>query len=109
MWSLLCILHIFLHDIPLTISHSIYRIQEEREERHKYKGMVKSVMEEPDISKGTFSYYVLRFFNRLNIGSSFSVIAVSIDDGKLGSFDNGDPNTTNLYLGNLNPKVNAIF
>lgn len=26
-----------------------------------------------------------------------------------GSFDNGDPNTTNLYLGNLNPKVsNAI-
>lgn len=22
-----------------------------------------------------------------------------------GSFDNGDPNTTNLYLGNLNPKV----
>lgn len=22
-----------------------------------------------------------------------------------GSFDSGDPNTTNLYLGNLNPKV----
>ena len=22
-----------------------------------------------------------------------------------GSFDNGDPNTTNLYLGNLNPKI----
>lgn len=33
----------------------IYRIQEEREERHKYKGMVKSVMEEPDVSKGTLS------------------------------------------------------
>lgn len=28
-----------------------------------------------------------------------------MEDGKLGSFDNGDPNTTNLYLGNLNPKV----
>lgn len=26
-----------------------------------------------------------------------------------GSFDNGDPNTTNLYLGNLNPKVIRIF
>lgn len=25
--------------------------------------------------------------------------------GEIGSFDNGDPNTTNLYLGNLNPKV----
>lgn len=23
----------------------------------------------------------------------------------VGSFDNGDPTTTNLYLGNLNPKV----
>lgn len=26
-----------------------------------------------------------------------------------GSFDNGDPNTTNLYLGNLNPKVIFII
>lgn len=25
--------------------------------------------------------------------------------GDLGSFDNGDPNTTNIYLGNLHPKV----
>lgn len=25
--------------------------------------------------------------------------------GDIGSFDNGDPTTTNLYLGNLNPKV----
>jgi hypothetical protein len=25
----------------------------------------------------------------------------------VGSFDNGDPNTTNLYLGNLSPKVSA--
>ncbi|XP_065220157.1 U2 snRNP-associated SURP motif-containing protein isoform X2 [Planococcus citri] len=52
-------------------------IQEEREERHKYKGAMKSTFEEPELSK----------------------------DGKLGSFDNGDPNTTNLYLGNLNPKI----
>jgi len=26
-----------------------------------------------------------------------------------GSFDSGDPNTTNLYLGNLNPKVMCIY
>jgi len=26
-------------------------------------------------------------------------------DETKGSFDSGDPNTTNLYLGNLNPKV----
>lgn len=93
--------------ILLTISFWIYRIQEEREERHKYKGMVKSVMEEPDVSKGTFSWNILRSFNNV-YNESFSVEAVSIDDGKLGSFDNGDPNTTNLYLGNLNPKVNTI-
>ena len=23
----------------------------------------------------------------------------------IGSFDSGDPNTTNLYIGNINPKV----
>lgn len=57
-------------------------IQEEREERHKYKGVIKSALEEPDLSK-----------------------VIMLDDGKLGSFDNGDPNTTNLYLGNLNPKI----
>lgn len=27
------------------------------------------------------------------------------DDPKIGSFDPGDPTTTNLYLGNLSPKV----
>lgn len=27
------------------------------------------------------------------------------EDQLLGSFDCGDPNTTNIYLGNLNPKV----
>lgn len=28
---------------------------------------------------------------------------------EMGSFDNGDPNTTNLYLGNLCPKVNFLI
>ncbi|XP_044741339.1 U2 snRNP-associated SURP motif-containing protein isoform X2 [Chrysoperla carnea] len=55
------------------------QIQEEREERHKYKGLVKIPLE-PDI--------------------------VDLNQKQdMGSFDNGDPNTTNLYLGNLNPKI----
>lgn len=37
------------------------------------------------------------------------LIMVEPDEIK-GSFDSGDPNTTNLYLGNLNPKViNKLF
>lgn len=54
------------------------QIQEEREERHKYKTYVKTPIESE-----------LDMFMR----------------GDIGSFDNGDPNTTNLYLGNLNPKL----
>ena len=27
----------------------------------------------------------------------------------IGSFDNGDPNTTNLYIGNINPKVRRMI
>nr|XP_018913617.1 PREDICTED: U2 snRNP-associated SURP motif-containing protein [Bemisia tabaci] len=58
-------------------------IQEEREERHKYKGALKSTMEDP----------------------SKLLPAFLADDVKSGSFDPGDPTTTNLYLGNLNPKI----
>ncbi|CAK9832892.1 U2 snRNP-associated SURP motif-containing protein [Anthophora retusa] len=58
-------------------------IQEEREERHKYKGVVKNV---------------------ISAQSEDPMLAAlkCVEDG---SFDNGDPNTTNLYLGNLNPKI----
>ncbi|XP_012153854.1 U2 snRNP-associated SURP motif-containing protein isoform X1 [Megachile rotundata] len=58
-------------------------IQEEREERHKYKGVVKTV---------------------ISTQSEDPMLAAlkCVEDG---SFDNGDPNTTNLYLGNLNPKI----
>lgn len=58
------------------------RIQEEREERYKYKSIAKTIMHstpEPD-------YVMLR-------------------ESEFGSMDNGDPNTTNIYLGNLNPKI----
>ena len=64
-------------------------MQEEREERHRIKGTIKG-------------------------GSSGSSQARdSYDDGDrgrkgafdAGSHDNGDPNTTNLYLGNLSPNL----
>lgn len=32
------------------------RIQEEREERHKYKGVVKSALEEPETTKGIYFF-----------------------------------------------------
>lgn len=58
------------------------RIQEERSERHKYKNVLKdrTVGAEP---------------------------VMDIPD--IGSYDTGDPNTTNLYLGNLNPKVLLLY
>ncbi|CAI6343377.1 unnamed protein product [Macrosiphum euphorbiae] len=58
-------------------------IQEEREERHKFKGVLQKTIEDPEIKNLTM---------------------VEPDEIK-GSFDSGDPNTTNLYLGNLNPKI----
>lgn len=56
-------------------------IQEEREERHKYKGAIKSTIEDGAPAVKTS------------------------EESKYGSYDNGDPTTTNLYLGNLNPKI----
>lgn len=59
------------------------QIQEERQERFKYKSIAKSIMThtapEPE-------FPLLR-------------------ETEFGSMDNGDPNTTNIYLGNLNPKI----
>lgn len=59
------------------------QIQEEREERHKYKGVVRNPID--------------------------SDLDLFMKGGDIGSFDNGDPTTTNLYLGNLNPKVRIYF
>lgn len=59
------------------------RIQEEREERHKYKGSMRTPIE--------------------------SELDMFLKSGDIGSFDNGDPTTTNLYLGNLNPKVSNVL
>lgn len=51
------------------------QMQEERNERHKYKNVLRTQI--PDMDPGF----------------------------DMGSYDTGDPNTTNLYLGNLNPKI----
>nr|CAI5865219.1 unnamed protein product [Callosobruchus analis] len=62
-----------------TFMEELRQIQEEREERHKYKGTVRTPIE--------------------------SELDLFMRTGDIGSFDNGDPTTTNLYLGNLNPKI----
>ncbi|CAH2044389.1 unnamed protein product [Thlaspi arvense] len=42
--------------------------------------------------------------------SRFDELADDFDpSGRLGSFDDGDPQTTNLYVGNLSPKVDENF
>ncbi|KAK7881785.1 hypothetical protein WMY93_030194 [Mugilogobius chulae] len=60
------------------------QIQEERDERHKFKGRVS------------------RFEPVSGMDGRRSVL----DDSAPGSHDVGDPSTTNLYLGNINPQMN---
>lgn len=61
------------------------QIQEEREERNKYKSIAKTILTTPEPD-----YMLMR------------------GEGDFGSMDNGDPNTTNIYLGNLNPKISEL-
>lgn len=65
---------------------SFLRIQEEREERHKYK----HIMTQSSAVPHTPEHHSH---------------ASEVRETNTGSFDTGDPNTTNLYLGNLSPKV----
>ncbi|KAL7052805.1 hypothetical protein ACKWTF_005021 [Chironomus riparius] len=64
------------------------QMQEEREERHKYKQAAKHLMQ-------THIHSVLEHPEP---------VYREVQESQ-GSFDTGDPNTTNLYLGNLNPKI----
>lgn len=76
-----------------------FRIQEEREERHKYKGALKAELGS-EFPPSSIS----------EIPSLMSQRPIILpEDQLLGSFDCGDPNTTNIYLGNLNPKVSSVF
>ena len=69
-------------------------MQEEREERHRIKGMVKS---NPNYSSSSE-------YGGGGGGSKNSPYLGDIGE-KIGSHDTGDPNTTNLYLGNLSPRL----
>uniref|UniRef100_A0A1A9V280 U2 snRNP-associated SURP motif-containing protein n=1 Tax=Glossina austeni TaxID=7395 RepID=A0A1A9V280_GLOAU len=62
------------------------QIQEEREERHKYK----HIMTQSSAVPHTPEHHSH---------------ASEVRETNTGSFDTGDPNTTNLYLGNLSPKI----
>nr|XP_043881553.1 U2 snRNP-associated SURP motif-containing protein isoform X1 [Solea senegalensis] len=72
------------------------QIQEERDERHKMKGRVSRF--EPLL--GTEGRRSSDGSSRRNRPSSV------LDDCAPGSHDVGDPSTTNLYLGNINPQMN---
>ncbi|CAG5896023.1 unnamed protein product [Menidia menidia] len=72
------------------------QIQEERDERHKMKGRVSRFEPLPGMEG-----------RRSSDGSSRRNRPSSVlDDSAPGSHDVGDPSTTNLYLGNINPQMN---
>ncbi|RVE58710.1 hypothetical protein OJAV_G00197160 [Oryzias javanicus] len=72
------------------------QIQEERDERHKLKGRVSRFEPLPGMEG-----------RRSSDGSSRRNRPSSVlDDCAPGSHDVGDPSTTNLYLGNINPQMN---
>ncbi|KAM4772303.1 U2 snRNP-associated SURP motif-containing protein isoform 2-T2 [Rhinophrynus dorsalis] len=73
------------------------QIQEERDERHKTKGRM-SRFEPPQVeSDGQ---------RRTQDAQSRRNRSSALDDYAPGSHDVGDPSTTNLYLGNINPQMN---
>ncbi|XP_037821310.1 U2 snRNP-associated SURP motif-containing protein [Lucilia sericata] len=66
------------------------QIQEEREERHKYKHMAQAAVSQPSTQP---SQAVAEHHHNHQT------------EERTGSHDTGDPNTTNLYLANLCPKI----
>ncbi|KAK6478623.1 U2 snRNP-associated SURP motif-containing protein-like isoform X1 [Huso huso] len=74
------------------------QIQEERDERHKMKGRISRF--EPLSSDMDSQRPSSDGSSRRNRPSSV------LDESAPGSHDVGDPSTTNLYLGNINPQMN---
>ncbi len=74
-------------------------MQEEREERHRIKGMLRGSGSAPMPSSNSMSS-----ISSSKDSAKDSSYLGDIGD-KLGSHDTGDPNTTNLYLGNLSPRL----
>ncbi len=70
-------------------------MQEEREERHRIKGIL----------RGTPSPAPASSSSSISLRERESFIYGDGGGKDTGSHDNGDPNTTNLYLGNLSPRL----
>uniref|UniRef100_A0A8C0KBI3 U2 snRNP-associated SURP motif-containing protein n=1 Tax=Canis lupus dingo TaxID=286419 RepID=A0A8C0KBI3_CANLU len=83
---------------PVMITNVFNRIQEERDERHKTKGRLSRF--EPPQSDSDGQRRSMDAPSRRNRSSGV------LDDYAPGSHDVGDPSTTNLYLGNINPQMN---
>ena len=76
-------------------------MQEEREERHRIKTVLRSSGGgTPSSSGGSGGHH----HHSSSSGGKDSSYLGDIGD-KVGSHDTGDPNTTNLYLGNLSPRL----
>lgn len=73
-----------------SFKEELKRMQEEREERYKMKTTIKKEMLGMGADPNALSS--VKFDDRPSLMSA-------------GSFDTGDPNTTNIYLGNINPKM----
>ena len=77
-------------------------MQEEREERHRIKGMMKN----EKFGGGGGGGGGGQNSSKMAMDMDFKNSPYLGDVGdKLGSHDTGDPNTTNLYLGNLSPRL----
>ncbi|XP_071085782.1 U2 snRNP-associated SURP motif-containing protein-like [Haliotis cracherodii] len=76
------------------------QIQEERQERHKLKKVLRdSGVDLPDIDTK-----ISPFLDPMDIGPA-SLRGPGDRAGGIGSFDPGDENTTNIYVGNICPKM----
>ena len=77
-------------------------MQEEREERHRIKGMMKNSSGGHGGGGGGGSGNMSSKMADMDFKNSPYLGDVG---DKIGSHDTGDPNTTNLYLGNLSPRL----
>ena len=87
-------------------------IQEEREERHRYKSQVRSQGSSSAPSQpASNSRSSTSASGSTGTGSSLPIkddtakAFLSDRDSLAGSHDTGDPTTTNVYLGNLSPQL----
>ena len=79
-------------------------MQEEREERHRVKGMLRNSGNLNSSNMPSSSISSSSGATGSSANSSKDPFLGDMGD-KLGSHDIGDPNTTNLYLGNLSPRL----